>query len=239
MIAIILSFPSRHPWEADGFAAAVVGAAPSSAPRRSTLVYISARDSLIKELGFSVEFIDRCTKHSTPFLSAKRLYLLAAAASHWCLKQFWSRIWILYMLHSKILWDHELIWHRFITKILRKSFATSKTLWPHCKRLWLRDANLPQKRSCLHFTKTGWFTKRNICTSLSRVFVLRRNVFFLSFSLCLCLSFLELARKGSYLSVVLWELTPKKELLPLLATVSTYRTHTHSTIGNRSQQMLH
>ena len=39
---------------------------------------ISVLDSLIKELvlGFSVEFIDR-TKHSTPFLSAKRLYLLA------------------------------------------------------------------------------------------------------------------------------------------------------------------
>lgn len=92
MIAIILSFPSRHPWEADGFAAATAAAAvpqPALAPRRSAVLYISARDSLIKELGFSVEFIDRCTKHSTPFLSAKRLYLLAAAAAtHWGLKQF-------------------------------------------------------------------------------------------------------------------------------------------------------
>ena len=90
-------------------------ASPPPPPRRSTVLYISARDSLIKELGFSVEFIDRCTKHSTPFLSAKRLYLLAAAAAtHWGLKQFWSRIWILYMLHPKILWDHELIWHRLL-----------------------------------------------------------------------------------------------------------------------------
>ena len=89
--------------------------ASPSPPRRSTVLYISARDSLIKELGFSVEFIDRCTKHSTPFLSAKRLYLLAAAATHWGQNNFEVGFeFFIHMLHPKILWDYELIWHRLL-----------------------------------------------------------------------------------------------------------------------------
>ena len=124
------------------------------------------------------------------------------------------------------------------TKILRKSFATSKTLWPHCKRLWLRDANLPQKRSCLHFTKTGWFTKRNICTSLSRVFVLRRSILFSLFaSVYLSLNW---PVKGA-ICPWFYENWPLKKSCCFfwLLCLRTYITYTHSTIGNRSQQMLH